>query len=607
MRKFSSIAATSLLAVFFILATASMWHDSAIFDETAHIGAGYSYLTERDMRLNPEHPPLVKDLAAFPLLFLQLNFPTNTNAWQNQVNGQWDQGGPFLFEFGNNAENILHAARFPIILLAVFFGALLFRWVRKHYGAPTALLTLFFYCFSPTVLAHSRFVTTDIAAALGFFIGITSFVWFLRSPTTPRIITTGILFGIVELLKFSLFLLAPTYIILTGVWLFAIREKRALELYTKLFAIFAIGAVVIWTVYAWHVWNYPVEKQLTDIQAQVGGFKIHAFVDLDMFLVRHSFTRPLGQYLFGVMMVTQRTAGGNSAYFLGHVSSKGWHSYFPTIFALKETLGFLILMLTALCLGIMRIIKSEEKSLTALRAWLRDHFAIFASITMVAIYWASSIANPLNIGIRHVLPTFPFLYFLTARELVLWIKQPILTPAASLRDILRAFYHAILTPIPKIFYIALLCFWITLGIIASFPFYLSYYNELAGGTWHGYFIATDSNYDWGQDLERLADFADKHPEQKIYLDYFGGSTAHNGAQKYWLGEQFVPWYSSFGPPPAGSYFAVSANSLMGSQAIPIGDFPPQKPEDTYPWLRNVEPFGRAGTSIFIYQVPNTTL
>ena len=53
-----------------ILAIVSVWNDSPIVDEIPHIGAGYSYVQKGDFRLNPEHPPLAKDLAGFALSFL---------------------------------------------------------------------------------------------------------------------------------------------------------------------------------------------------------------------------------------------------------------------------------------------------------------------------------------------------------------------------------------------------------------------------------------------------------------------------------------------------------------------------------------------------------
>jgi len=50
----------ALLLVSFLLALFSIRNDTFTFDETAHIAAGYSYLTQKDYRLNPEHPPLIK-------------------------------------------------------------------------------------------------------------------------------------------------------------------------------------------------------------------------------------------------------------------------------------------------------------------------------------------------------------------------------------------------------------------------------------------------------------------------------------------------------------------------------------------------------------------
>ncbi len=218
MRFINSILACLMLGFMFILMFFSAWNDSATMDELAHIPSGYSYLTQRDYRLNPEHPPLIKDLAALPLLYLDLNFPTDAKAWKNDINGQWEMGSIFLYQSGNNADQILHFSRFPIMLLALLFGWLLFKWVRGLYGDKVGLLTLFFYSFSPTFLAHSRYVTTDLGAAFGFFIGIAAFVNFLSRQNRRNLLIAGVSFGLAQLLKFSLFLLAPLYVIFGILW-----------------------------------------------------------------------------------------------------------------------------------------------------------------------------------------------------------------------------------------------------------------------------------------------------------------------------------------------------------------------------------------------------
>ncbi|HAT75195.1 MAG TPA: hypothetical protein DCS28_04120, partial [Candidatus Moranbacteria bacterium] len=117
-----------ILAFMFVVSVFNAWNDSAIFDETAHIPAGYSYLTMRDARLNPEHPPLLKDLAALPLIFLNLNFDTTQKFWTTDVNGQWEAGHNLFWQVGNDPDRIIFWARVPIVLLSLLFGWFIFKW-----------------------------------------------------------------------------------------------------------------------------------------------------------------------------------------------------------------------------------------------------------------------------------------------------------------------------------------------------------------------------------------------------------------------------------------------------------------------------------------------
>src|SRR3990167_6792731 len=89
-RKISNWLAFAMLAFMFVLMAGSVIGDSATMDELAHIPAGYSYLSERDYRLNPEHPPLIKDLSAIiPYFTFRPNFPIESKAWRDDLNGQW--------------------------------------------------------------------------------------------------------------------------------------------------------------------------------------------------------------------------------------------------------------------------------------------------------------------------------------------------------------------------------------------------------------------------------------------------------------------------------------------------------------------------------------
>src|SRR3989344_762560 len=559
-RLISNSIAWLILGMMFVLMFFSSVGESAIMDELAHIPAGYSYLTQKDYRLNPEHPPLAKDLAAFPLLFLNLNFPTDVKAWTEDINGQWDMGRIFLYESGNNPDRILFWSRLPLMLLAVFFGFLLFLWSRRLYGDKVGLMTLVLFAFSPTFIAHSRYVTTDLGAAFGFFVGIVFFIRFLERQNAKRLLFAGFVLGLALLLKFSLALLIPLYALLAALWLFLNNfeelklpetRRRALKstitqgfgLFFKLCAIFIIAGAIITAVYQYHVWNYPEERQLGDTAFLLSSFGFKPAAGAVLWMVEKPVLRPLAEYLLGFLMVLQRAEGGNTTYFLGEVSAAGWPHYFPTAYLFKETLPVLILMFLALGVAVRSVFKAGEKSFAVAVEWMRDNFVLTSSIVFVAVYWLYSIQSPLNIGVRHVLPTFPFIYFLVSRELVRWMRIYEFPEPQNFGEWFKAAYERYVKALPKYLFTAFVLSWLVLGALSAYPGYLSYYNEFAGGTKNGYKLIVDSNYDWGQDLKKLRDFVRENGVESIAVDYFGG-----GSPEYELGDKFVPWQSFRGQP-----------------------------------------------------------
>ena len=67
------------VACLFGLFSFQLWYHaartSATLDEGAHILAGHRHLQCGDFGINPEHPPLLKMIAALPLAFQTLNEP----------------------------------------------------------------------------------------------------------------------------------------------------------------------------------------------------------------------------------------------------------------------------------------------------------------------------------------------------------------------------------------------------------------------------------------------------------------------------------------------------------------------------------------------------
>ena len=592
-----------LAAVFGLMVSVSL-QESAIMDELAHIPAGYGYLKYFDYRLNPEHPPLVKMLAALPLAFMDLKFPTESSSWQDDVNGQWITGTKFLYESGNNADQIINWARVGPILLTLVLTFFTYFLAKELLGSKWAFLPTLMVAFSPTVLAQGHYVTTDIGAALGFLAATYYFIRFLNYSSKRNLWLAGIAFGFAQLLKFSAVLLVPYFILLVLIFDGAkiyelIKRKREIiqkSLKTlgtslgRLFLIFLIGVALIYPFYLLTTLNYPPERQLRDTAFTLDSFAsgptpageickpFRCIADATIWASDKPLVRPLAEYLLGILMVLQRSAGGNTVYFLGEVSADAGPLYFPVVYALKEPIPVLALIFAALAFSLYQIGKSISRRTASLTNYLGTHSAEFALLIFILIYGLYSVTSPLNIGVRHLLPIMPPLYLLTVSSLKNWVMT----------DKSRR----------KTGFVLIMVAWLMVEAAISYPFYLSYFNEFAG-TNNGWRYVTDSNYDWGQDLKRLKEFSDKESVDKIAIDYFGG-----GSPTYYLGDRTESWQSAKGNPLESNieWLAVSINTIQGAKGRAAPDFQ-RNPEDEYQWLKNpYEPYAAAGKSIFIYKL-----
>jgi len=591
------LATFCLIATMFSLMYFSAKHDSLTFDEKAHIAAGFTYLTKQDYRVNPEHPPLAKDISALGLIGKNINFPANDDFFNLQPENtiefkgqtinkniewwrQFDLGNNIIFqENGAKADQIIFASRLPMIIFTIIFVLLLFFVAYKWFGKHVALLSLFFICFSPTFIAHGRLVTIDIAAAFGLVLATYLFLNFLQNPNWKNVFFAGIGFGIAMICKFSLILLIPFFGILMIAWVIS-KKENFWNYFSKTIALGLIGVIfVIWPVYAWHLSGEPVAKQIYDVQETIKGNPIPIARDFVYFLMNNSITRPLGYWAFGVLMAGQRTVWGNSTYFMGQVASNGWIEYFPVLYLLKESLAFHILTLFALFFLLINKIKFLfKKDSNKVAQFVYTHFPEFAMFLWIIIYWAVALAGNLNIGLRHIIPAIPFTYILVALAISKIYKNLDNYPKSK-----KAF---------KVMVFFMLT-WQALAIFKAYPYYISYYNEIIGGSKNGYKIATDSNYDWGQDLGELKDFIEKNKIEKIKVSYFGGADLNYYLKDKW--ENF-----DYDSEKQTGWIAISANQLQGQRSIPVRGY--DQKTDKLMWLNDYKPVAHAGYSIFIYNI-----
>jgi hypothetical protein len=246
------------------------------------------------------------------------------------------------------------------------------------------------------------------------------------------------------------------------------------------------------------------------------------------------------------------------AFLLGELSDTGFPHYFLVTFLLKTPVPLLLLAAAALARGP--------------RLSRRDAFFLWMP---VLVYAAFTLARGLQIGHRHLLPVYPFLFVAAgeaASRLGSW-RRPVGLVAA-----------------------ALLGAWYAGGTLRNHPHHLAYFNELAGGPENAWRVLVDSNLDWGQDLKRLAAWMRENRVSRIKLSYFGSAPP----SYYGIDAESLPGYTA---PHAtrvtreihpGDVVAVSVTNLQGVYL---------EPEDRalLARFRDEEPIGRAGWSIRIYR------
>jgi len=461
-----------LLAALLLQGLIFIGESSQTSDEAAHIAAGYSYLSSADFRLNPEHPPLIKEWAALPLLLLDLRFPWGP-LWEQSE--EWNIGRIFVHENRVPNDTILLVGRLPILLLSLVLGWFLFRWGRTLFGARGALLALSMYALDPNVVAHSSLVTTDLGLTLFLFLSVYALWAWSEHPSPGLLLACGLMVGCAFATKFTSFWLLPILLALLVV-LFAGRAPLPLLPWSRQAG--APGA--------------PAAHRAAGLLLLASWVALVAVVVLAVSYAGAG----IGSYLVGLERGLRHSGVGHKSYLMGQYSEDGWWYYFLYAYLIKTPIGTLLILagsLASLTLGRRMRLKDE------LFLWIP-----IGSIVLITCLWK------VNIGLRHILPIYPFLY-LAAGRLVARPRGG--TGGAGGR---RLGTVAAGLVVACVAWNVAEAGWIS-------PYQLAYFNELVGGPRNGHLHLLDSNLDWGQSSKALRRYLETENLPLIYCAYSGNS------------------------------------------------------------------------------------
>jgi hypothetical protein len=552
-----------------------MHEETATMDETAFLGAGYSYWQGHGYYLNVEHPPLMQLWSALPLLFLDVKMPPDVEAFFSDTNRtvssvmteRWDfqlgtveeplpvqehfyhypaleqgvYGRVLVYGELNDADKLLFWGRFMQALVMLATGVLVFAWARSLSNLAGGLLALVAWSFNPIALAYDHLILTDPGIALMLPLAVWMFSRFLDSPRPRTAVVAGIAFAGALLTKYTAIILIPIFGVLLVIAWWKQRRTVAARSFRGLFANLCLFVVVAWgTVVLFYVPHWLPPPPLTPQDAEL----LHVpawFIHLRWLLIPRDFFK-------GFTIVLLHVVNGHYAYLFSEWSYTGWWYYYPVAILVKTPAALLLLLASAVVMALWRIRRSS--------------FAEATPLIAAAAYLVCAITSKADIGIRHVLPVYPLLAVVAGIEFAR--SRP--------RDRLIAW---------------LLAAWLVETAFFARSDYIAYFNEFVGGPAYGQDYLLDSNFDWGQNGKRLKEWVENNKVGHIYLDYFGVIPAleylHIPAQL--VKPEQVPKLRD-------GYLVISATHLMSPD---------------YDWLRSHHaPVDRIGNTLFVYALPSSS-
>ena len=510
----------ALLALLALQLVFSVRKESLSWDEGDHIFAGYMSCKRGDFGLNPEHPPLVKMVAALPLLPMSLNMPSVQN--RNFKLEAYFDGRDFIF--GNDAEKIIFRARMAAMSFTLLLALVVFLATREMFGTGAGFIALTLVVFEPNLLAHGALVTTDAGLACFLIAAIYAFYRYVKAPSAWRLIVTGIAAGLAAATKHSAILLLPILALLALTEIFRrggrserdgevlpeSRGKQALRLGAAIAVVTGIAVVILWGAYGFRYRARPAGMEINPpLQQAVRGLTPLEARGILSFAHWHLLPE---SYLYGLADVRD-VANFMPSYLFGKVYAHGVWFYFPLAFVIKGTLAMLGLLLLAIAMiaaGGWRS-KKQRRRITAeaqsdaerkrggcLESVEEEARNLLFTIPPL-VYLAVSMGSRLNIGARHILLVFIFAAMLGAGEAWNLIRA----------DRRWAFLIAALV----VFHVA--------SSARAFPTsYMAYSNELWGGPAETYKYLTDANTDWGQQLIATKKYLDQRGVKNCWFAYF---------------------------------------------------------------------------------------
>jgi hypothetical protein len=450
-----------VLIFFFVFNVLSVQGKARTYDERKHFRYGVDILNGNSTRFDDSKMPF--------------------SAW-NALPARIAEIIPFLDRLYLSR---LITARLMTTLFSLLVAYVVFSWSRELYGFVPALISLGLYVLDPNIIAHSQLVTTDIYAA-GMVLFSSYWLWkFANTRTWQNGLFLALTLGVAQLAKYTSISLYPLFVVALLVYDWrhsggveksrnGWQLKSVLLQYTKYILVAAIVGILIINV------GFLFNRTFTSLRDYYFRSDLFESVQSEISLVV-----PVPYpYLEGLDWIVQRertNQGFGHIYLLGETRyGKGFAGYYFVAFLLKVPIATQIILLTAFVLYLLDRSRREN--------FISNEWFLLWPIFFYTIYF--NFFYRAQIGIRYLLMVFPLLYVF----------------AGSLFKNWRSF-----DPGKKWLGFALGTYLIG-SLLSYYPSYISYFNEIVWDRKMAYKYLADSNLDWGQDEDLVAEYLAEHPD-----------------------------------------------------------------------------------------------
>ena len=279
-----------------------------------------------------------------------------------------NRGQALLSSPENRDDRLLTLSRLMMVLVALLLGWYVFSWSYALYGSTGGVAAIVLYTFCPNILAHARLITPDIVVTAFSFIALYYFWKMLKESTWSAAVTAGVAFGLALLSKFTAALLLPVCIALALLWLV-------------------------------HFKSLPWSKCLFFGAA---GFAVLLF----------GYRGNLEPYFSGIRFQQEHASQGQWGFLCGDYSRSGWWYYYAVAFFLKTPIAALLSLAATLVFYFRRVFKGVG---------ITELFLLLPALAIFVFFSANSQA----IGLRYLLPVYPFLFVFAAGGISLLLSKKI--------------------------------------------------------------------------------------------------------------------------------------------------------------------------------------